>query len=152
MIDSTKIRTTNDRVFMDDIDVTGLIASPAIEAVVDKLWKIDPSVNERLIRVFKEHIRELSGSRFLLIVGRGAYAKADRAFYLTLPADERARRRLLRNGQEPSVGNMETTTRELTERDSRDNIPEPEIGAIVIENWNSDETSAVIMLHMKNHR
>ena len=112
-------RATGVRVLLGERDITTAIRQPEVSQMASKV-SAQPAVRQGLLNL-QRNMGEGGG---IVMEGRDigtvVFPDADVKFYLDASAEERGRRRYLELQQQGVATTIETTVREMTERDQRD--------------------------------
>ncbi len=119
MMENTNIKITNDRIMVDDVDVTSDIRTNEIGELSSKISAL-PVVRKGLFNIQKEIC--LQGN--VVIEGRDTgttiFPEAENKFFLDASLEERARRRYEElKKQSPDI-TVESTMEDIRKRDMRD--------------------------------
>lgn len=107
------------RMFLGDEDVTGLIRTPEISEAASAVSAI-PAVREFLLKTQRDLAEECSVVMDGRDIGTVVLPKADLKIFLTATAEQRARRRFLELEERGTPQPYEQVLAEMNQRDERD--------------------------------
>jgi CMP/dCMP kinase len=111
--------STSVRILLDERDITAAIRQPEVSQMASKV-SAQPAVRQALLTLQ----RQMGQDGGVVLEGRDigtvVFPDADVKFFLDAAPEERARRRHLELQQEGVTTTLDTTLREMAERDQRD--------------------------------
>lgn len=114
-----KLRYDKDRIYIDNVDVTGHIRSDAVTKNVSKVSSF-PYVRKILVHIQKEAAKDIDVIMDGRDIGTVVLPDADLKIFLTAHVKERAKRRLKDNEGLGVTQDIDTLAKELQERDLKD--------------------------------
>ncbi len=146
MIDGTDISIVQGRMILDGTDITDNLYTEEINKNVSKLWQTSKLIEEKFVEVINRVVKMMTMEGPVIITGRNKYSFASTSYFVTVSLEERARRELMRIGQEVNANSLAEMMRAVSARDEKDKIPEPAEGTVVVINENLDNTITAILL------
>lgn len=114
-----KLRYDKDRIYIDNVDVTGHIRSDAVTKNVSKVSSF-PYVRKILVHIQKEAAKDIDVIMDGRDIGTVVLPKADLKIFLTAAVQERAKRRQKDKESLGITQDIQTLESEIIERDRKD--------------------------------